>query len=55
MKSKKSVNSCVLNKKENKPVSYLLSEIKEAEAEYKRGDYYSFKNPKEALKFLDKI
>ena len=39
---------------ENTPSNYLLSSIKESEKEKKNGNYYSFKNNKEAIKFLDK-
>ncbi|OGK24958.1 hypothetical protein A3A46_00895 [Candidatus Roizmanbacteria bacterium RIFCSPLOWO2_01_FULL_37_13] len=37
------------------PSDYLIKSIKEAEEDWKKGNYYSFKNPKDALKFLDKI
>ncbi len=39
---------------ENAPSDYLLSSIKESEKERKNDDFYSFKNNKEAIKFLDK-
>lgn len=46
-----------VSKKENKemPSKYLIKCIKEAREDIKNGDYYSFKNNKEALEFLDKI
>jgi len=37
------------------PSDYLIKSIKEAEKDWKKGDYYSFKNPKDALMFLDKL
>lgn len=37
------------------PSDYLIKAIKEAEEERKKGLYYSFKNPSDALMFLDKI
>jgi len=37
------------------PSDYLIKSIKEAEEDWKKGNYYSFKNPKDALKFLDKL
>ncbi|MFH1966603.1 MAG: type II toxin-antitoxin system RelB/DinJ family antitoxin [Patescibacteria group bacterium] len=39
---------------ENTPSDYLLSSIKESEKERKDGNFYSFKNNKEAIRFLDK-
>lgn len=36
------------------PSPYLIKMIQQSEAEYKSGNYYSFKNPKEAIEFLDK-
>jgi len=39
---------------ENTPSDYLLSSIKESEKERKNGNFHSFKNNKEAIKFLDK-
>lgn len=39
---------------ENNPSDYLLSSIKESMAERKGGDFYSFKNNQEAIKFLDR-
>lgn len=36
------------------PSPYLINMLKQSEAEYASGDYYSFKNPKEAIEFLDK-
>lgn len=41
--------------KREKPSPYLVRCIKRAEEEIKRGDYYSFDNTKDAVKFLDKI
>jgi len=41
--------------KREKPSPYLIRCIKRAEEEIKRGDYYSFDNPKDAAAFLDKI
>lgn len=38
---------------ENNPSSYLLDSIKTAKQNRKNGDFYSFKNNKEALSFLD--
>jgi addiction module RelB/DinJ family antitoxin len=40
--------------KREKPSPYLIRCIKEAEEDIKKGNYYSFDNPKEAVKFLDK-
>ena len=37
-----------------KPSPYLIRCIKEAEEDMRRGDYYSFDNPKDAIAFLDK-
>lgn len=37
------------------PSDYLIKSIKEAEKDWKKGNYYSFKNPKDALMFLDKL
>lgn len=39
---------------ENNPSDYLLSSIEESKKERKKGDYYSFNDNKEAIKFLDK-
>jgi DNA-damage-inducible protein J len=36
------------------PSDYLLSSLKESRAERRRGDFHSFKNNKEAIKFLDR-
>jgi len=36
------------------PTEYLLNEIKKAEDDIKGGNVYSFDNPEDALKFLDK-
>lgn len=38
---------------ENNPSPYLLDSIKTAKQNRKNGDFYSFKNNKEALSFLD--
>jgi len=38
---------------ENNPSPYLLNSIKAAKQNRKSGDFYSFKNNKEALSFLD--
>ncbi|MFH1182669.1 MAG: type II toxin-antitoxin system RelB/DinJ family antitoxin [Candidatus Moraniibacteriota bacterium] len=38
-----------------KPSPYLIRCIKRAEEDIKRGDYYSFNNTQDAVKFLDKI
>lgn len=38
---------------ENNPSPYLLGSIKTAKQNRKNGDFYSFKNNKEALSFLD--
>jgi hypothetical protein len=38
---------------ENNPSEYLLSSIKESRQDKKKKDYYSFKNTKEAIKFID--
>lgn len=37
-----------------KPSPYLIRCIKEAEDDIKKGNYYSFDNPKDAIAFLDK-
>lgn len=37
------------------PSAYLIKALKESEKDYKRGDYYSFEDPNEALKFLDNL
>jgi antitoxin component of RelBE/YafQ-DinJ toxin-antitoxin module len=37
------------------PSDYLLAALKESESARKRGDFYSFDNPKDALRFLDKV
>ena len=37
------------------PSDYLIKSIKQAEKDWKNGNYYSFKNSDEALMFLDKI
>jgi addiction module RelB/DinJ family antitoxin len=37
------------------PSKYLIEALREAEEERKRGNYYSFKNTDEALKFLDDV
>jgi len=37
-----------------KPSPYLIRCIKRAEEDIKKGDYYSFDNPKDAIVFLDK-
>jgi len=42
----------ILNK--NAPSDYLLSSVKESEKERREGNFYSFKDNKEAIKFLDK-
>lgn len=38
---------------ESIPSKYLLDSIKSADDDRKRGDFYSFKNNKEAIDFLD--
>jgi DNA-damage-inducible protein J len=38
---------------ESIPSKYLLSSIKSADNERRRGDFYSFKSNKEAIDFLD--
>ena len=38
---------------ENNPSSYLLSSIKSAKEDRKSGDFYSFKNNKEAVLFIN--
>lgn len=38
---------------ENNPSPYLLNSIKTVKQNRKNGDFYSFKNNKEALSFLD--
>lgn len=38
---------------ENNPSLYLLNSVKAAKQNRKSGDFYSFKNNKEALSFLD--
>lgn len=37
------------------PSEYLIKALKEADEERKRGEYYSFKDAKEAVGFLDDI
>lgn len=37
------------------PSEYLIKSIKQAEKEYKNGKTVSFKNPKDALAYLDSI
>jgi len=44
----------VFTSNENPPSEYLLSSIKDSEKERKNKDFHSFKNSKEAIKFLDK-
>jgi DNA-damage-inducible protein J len=39
---------------ETNPNEYLLSSIKESKDDRKKGKYHSFKNNKEAIRFLDK-
>jgi len=39
---------------ETKPSEYLLSSISESKKNRKKKEYHSFKNTKEAIKFLDK-
>lgn len=55
-------NSCVrefIQKKtisfsvSEEPSDYLIESLKKSEEEYKKGDYYSFDNPKDALAFID--
>jgi addiction module RelB/DinJ family antitoxin len=41
------------NRSEENPSEYLINEIKQAEEDYKNGDYYSFDNVQDAIKFLD--
>ncbi len=50
----KSKSSKVAPRKEV-PSKYLISSIKISEKEIRNNDFYSFKNTKEALEFLDKI
>jgi len=37
------------------PNDRLIKSIKQAEEDWKKGNYYSFKNPDDALTFLDKL
>ena len=37
------------------PTEYLINSIKEAKEEIKRGEYYSFDNPKKAVDFLKDV
>lgn len=37
------------------PNAYMIKALKESQADYERGDYYSFDDPKKALKFLDSL
>ncbi|MFH1564437.1 MAG: hypothetical protein ABIC82_01145 [bacterium] len=37
------------------PTDYLIKILKESEEERKNGDYYSFDNADDAIKFLDNI
>ena len=37
------------------PTDYLIKSIQEAEDEIKKGEYYSFKDPKDALQFLKDV
>lgn len=41
--------------KEDTPSQYLIDAIKEAEEERKKGNYYSFTDSKEAVRFLDDV
>jgi DNA-damage-inducible protein J len=40
---------------EEKPSARLLADLKQSEEDYKNGDYYSFDNPNDAIKFLDTV
>lgn len=37
------------------PNAYMIRMLKESEEDYRKGDFYSFEDPKEALKFLDTL
>lgn len=37
------------------PSEYLIKALKESKEDYKNGNYFSFKNPNGALKFLDDV
>lgn len=37
------------------PSDYMIQALKESEEERKRGEYYSFENPKDALQFLKDV
>ena len=37
------------------PSEYMIQALKESEEQRKRGEFYSFKNPKDALNFLDDV
>ena len=37
------------------PNAQTIKDLKESEEDYKKGDYYSFDDPRDAVKFLDKI
>jgi addiction module RelB/DinJ family antitoxin len=37
------------------PSDYLLSILSKYRKEYKKGDFYSFDKPDEAIRFLDKV
>jgi antitoxin component of RelBE/YafQ-DinJ toxin-antitoxin module len=37
------------------PSDYLIKSLQKSEEEYKKGDYYGFDSPKDALGFIDKI
>lgn len=41
--------------REEIPSEYLKQALKESEEDRKNGDYYSFENPKDALKFLEDL
>jgi DNA-damage-inducible protein J len=43
----------LLSINESSPSKYLLSSIKESKEQKRNNDYYSFKNAKEAVEFLD--
>ena len=38
-----------------RPSEYMIQALKESEEDFKSGNYRSFKNPKDALAFLDEL
>jgi len=40
---------------EEQPSDYLVRALKQSQKDYDKGDYVSFDDPKDALKFLDRV